>query len=139
MTANEIISKAVVQLTTHYIIEQIPFNIMLINNDVDWEPALPEELQNIVVPFSMLNTDLEDSYASEKGIVLTVGIDDIVYTKVIRSYDIQAVGEHGKPYALIKQFTETPKDYVPIEGSVKWSDEVLAKYNPHLFNPLGAV
>ena len=128
-----------IQLTTYYIVEQIPFNIMLINNTVGWEPALPEEHRDVVVPFSMLNTDLEDSYASEKGIVLTVGINDVVHTKVIRSYDIQAIGEYGKPYDIIKQFTEKPEDYVPIEGSVKWSDEVLAKYNPHLFYPLGAV
>lgn len=131
---NRIVSNAVMQLATHYVVDQVPFNIVTVNNDTGWEPAMPKELQGISILFNIINTDLEDTYFENGNIILAVGINDVVHTKTIGSHDIHSIGEYDKPFAITKQFKEELAEDTFIKGSLTFSKEVLIKFNPHLFN-----
>lgn len=135
----KIISTAIYQIAVKMVNEQQEFNIVTTNNTKGWSPALPEALLNTDVLFNIINSDLEDSYVDAYGNVhITVGIDNVVYTKLLHTYDIHAIGYYNEGLAITKQFKE-PNTTTKIIGSEKHSMNMLLKLNPHFeLTPNGA-
>ena len=135
-----VVSNALLDLVRIYINDQVPFTVIIDNND-NWDKTLPNRLGKRFI-LNMENTDLSDSNVSDDGsIQLIIGIDDVVYTKIIHTSDIHAVGDLGKTPLVVKSFIEHPPmpvvDYkhptLPkVEDLVK-SFECFKKYNPQLF------
>lgn len=135
---NTIINDALVSLVKHFVAEQLPFTL-IVDNHNNWDKPLPERLSSTTrFKLNVQNTDLSDSYIDKDGnIVITAGIDDIVYTKVLEACDIHSVGPLDKIDLVIKQFIEEPEVIatglkLPID--TKHSMECLRKFNPEYFS-----
>ena len=137
MTA--IINKALLDLLKLYITEQIEFSITLDNHN-NWDIKLPLRLSSqkrFRLDMKSTGTDLSDSYIDTKGnVVLTAGIDDIVYTKVIEACDIHEIGLFQKLPVITKQYIEVPTVKVEpkaIPVDTAHSMNCMRKNNPGLF------
>jgi len=135
----DILSNAIEDLLVYYVSEQIPFSI-IVDNHNDWDIQLPERLNKLPnFLLNVQNTDLEDSYVSAEGdVIITAGIDDIVYQKAFKACDVHAIGAMGKQADIVKQFRDEPliKALSPEpadEAGLLHSMECFKKYNPSLF------
>ena len=138
---NNIISTAVLDIVKAYINNQEPFTL-IINNNHNWDKALPDRLGSRFL-LNMENTDLEDSYVDDNGdIVLTIGINDVVYTTALISADIHAVGPLKKEPLITKQFKEelalpvttSKANTIPSNADIVHSMQLFELHNPQLFN-----
>ena len=136
---NDIIESVLMELTYEFVSSSEEFAIVIDNHN-NWDKPLPERLRTAKqFILNMQNTDLEDSYIAENGdIILTAGIDDVVYTKVLEVADIHCVGYIGLPALVIKQYRDTPtmeplSPSMPSDEALSHSMETFKKYNPSLF------
>lgn len=136
---NDIINSALMELVCKFVSGSEPFSL-IVDNHNNWDKPLPERLSKLPnFLLNIQNTDLEDSYVESNGdIVITAGIDDVVYTKVLEAADIHAIGYLGKPSLIIKQFKETPtltpiSPTMPSKEALQHSMDAFKKYNPSLF------
>ena len=134
---NDIINTALLALTKFYITAQIPFALTLDNHN-NWDTVLPNRLktENKFL-LNMQNTDLKDSYIDTNGdIIITAGIDDIIYTKILEACDVHSIGLVGKIPIIVKSFSELPAQAVShskIQTDTKHSMECMCRNNPKLF------
>ena len=138
MNDKEIINNALLDLAEYYISSNIEFFIVIDNHD-NWDQPLPARLKGPQFLLNIVETDLEESYIHSNGdIVITAGIDDVVYTKVLDQSDIHAIGPLGQPPMITKSFTEKPEfqpisPYMPDADGLLKSMEAFKKHNPSLF------
>ena len=104
-----IINNALIELIKDYITNQEPFSLVVDNHN-NWDKTLPDRLKaEKKIMFNIENTDLSDSYVEENGnIVIYVGIDGEVYSKILTREDIHAVGPIKKTPIIMKPFVEKP-------------------------------
>lgn len=133
---NKIISDALMAIVRHCITTQTPFTLVL-NNHGGWDKPLPVQLKEASkFMVNMVHTDLSDSHINQDGdIVIVIGIDDVVYTKVLVSSDVNSAGLIGEPMLITKHFDETPASLQdePVVYGLRHSMECFKKNNPHLF------
>ena len=135
----EIINKSIINLAKYFVIEQIPFTIVLDNHNT-WDNELPERLSTQKkFLLKMQNTDLSDSYIDEQNnLIIAAGIDNNVYTKVLEGLDVHSIGLVDREPLIVKQFIEYP-EVVQSKKKTKTDDEIehsmssMIKNNPSFF------
>ncbi len=132
-----IINTAILDLVKFYITNKTPFSITIDNHN-NWDTILPSRLSDKKrFRLDMQNTDLSDSYVDTNGdIIITAGIDDTVYTKVLEACDIHTIGLLQKEPIITKQFKEIPNSVIKpkaIPTNVEHSMDYMRRNNPHLF------
>ena len=142
-TSKTIINYALLDLVEYYIQRVEPFSI-IIDNHNNWNLQLPDRLKSLPrFLLNLENSDLEDSYIDkENNIILTAGIDDIVYTKKLLPEDIHSVGPLKNPTLLEKSFVDQPplkpqnlaiKQSMPDDAQLAHSMACMQAHNPNLF------
>ena len=117
-----------VSAVMYYVTAQQPFKVVL-NNHKNWMPAKFDKLPALTFDIDL--TDLEESYIDSAGnIVLTVGIDDVVYNQVITAHDILGIVQVGK--VLTRELLAQVPELLTTPGTPEHSHNCFVRHNKHL-------